>query len=138
MKLIYTLLITTLLSSSLLAVNTTEQAKLASDMRSMLDAVTDIQRAGFYANKTGIKDATKRLITNLDSLLKTDAKKYLPHDQENAGKFAKKRVKMIKMYSADLIESVNHNDFDDAMEDYAQLLRQCTSCHLRIRNRPWK
>ena len=138
MKFIIATIISTLLASSLFAGDATQQSKLASDMRSMLSALIDMQRAGFYANKTGVKDATNRLILNLDSLLEADAKKYLPDDQANAGKFAKKRVKMIKMYSADLIESIDNNDFDEAMEDYAQLLRQCTSCHLRIRNRPWK
>ena len=138
MKLIYTLLITTLLTSSLFAGNTTEQAKLASDMRSMLNATVDIQRAGFYSNKAGIQDAAKSLISSLDSLITTDAKQYLPNDQANAGKFAKKRAKMIKMYAQDLIESIDNNDFEEAIEDYSQILRQCTSCHSRIRHKVWK
>lgn len=138
MKIIYTLLISALLSSSLFAANETEQSKLSSDMRTMLSAVVDMQRAGFYSNKAGVKDSAKRLISSLDSLITTDAKKYLPDDQVNAGKFAKKRAKMIKMYAEDLIESINHDDYEEAMEDYAQILRQCTSCHSRIRNREWK
>jgi len=138
MKLIIATIISTLLASSLFAGNTTEQSKLASDMRSMLSAVVDMQRAGFYSNKAGVKDSAKRLMANLDSLITTDAKLYLPDDQVNAGKFAKKRAKMIKMYAQDLIESVNNNDFEEAIEDYSQILRQCTSCHSRIRNRDWK
>lgn len=138
MKFILTTIIASLLASSLFAGNVTEQSKLSSDMRAMLESVTDMQRAGFYSNKTGIKDSAKRLISNLDSLLKADASKYLPDNQVNAGKFAKKRVKMIKMYAQDLVESVDNDEFDEAMEDYSQLLRQCTSCHSRIRNRVWK
>jgi cytochrome c556 len=138
MKIIISTLIATLLASSLFGGNAMDQSKLASDMRSMLGAITDIQRAGFYSNKAGIKDATKRLISSLDSLIEADATLYLPDSQANAGKFAKKRAKMIKMYAEDLIESVENNDFDDAIEDYSQLLRQCTSCHSRIRHRSWK
>ena len=138
MKIITATIVSSLLAGSLLAGNVTEQSKLASDMRAMLSAVTDMQRAGFYNNKSGVKDATKRLISNLDSLLKADARKYLPNDQVNAGKFAKKRVKMIKMYAQDLVESIDANDYDEAIEDYSQLLRQCTSCHSRIRHRVWK
>jgi len=138
MKIILSTLIAALLASSLFAGNVTQQSKLASDMRAMLGAITDIQRAGFYSNKAGVKDAANRLIDNLDSLLSTDARLYLPDDQANAGKFAKKREKMIKMYANDLIESIDNNDFDEAIEDYSQLLRQCTSCHSRIRNRAWK
>ena len=138
MKLIITTIISALLASSLFAGNATQQSKLASDMRSMLSAVVDMQRAGFYSNKTGVKEATNKLISHLDSLITTDAREYLPDDQANAGKFAKKRAKMIKMYAEDLIFSVENNDFEEAMEDYSQLLRQCTSCHSRIRNRAWK
>lgn len=138
MKFILATIISALLASSLSAGNPTEQSKLASDMRSMLSAVVDMQRAGFYSNKAGVKDSATRLISSLDSLITTDAKLYLPDTQVNAGKFAKKRAKMIKMYAEDLIESVNSNDFDEAIESYSQILRQCSSCHSRIRNREWK
>jgi len=138
MKIIPAAIISLFLASSLFAGNVVDQSKLASDMRAMLNAITDIQRAGFYNNKAGIQDATQKLVSNLDSLLEADASKYLPDNQVNAGKFAKKRVKMIKMYAQDLVDSIEHNDFDDAIEDYSQLLRQCTSCHSRIRHKAWK
>ena len=138
MKFIIATIISTLLASSLFGGNITQQSKLASDMRAMLSALTDIQRAGFYNNKAGIKDSATKLIGNLDSLLAADAKQYLPDEQVNAGKFAEKRVKMIKMYAEDLIYSVEHNEFDEAIEDYSQLLRQCASCHSRIRKETWK
>ena len=138
MKIIPAAIISLFLAGSLFAGNVVDQSKLASDMRAMLNAITDIQRAGFYNNKAGIQDATQKLVSNLDSLLEADASKYLPDNQVNAGKFAKKRVKMIKMYAQDLVDSIEHNDFDDAIEDYSQLLRQCTSCHSRIRHKTWK
>ena len=138
MKIIPAVIISLFLASSLFAGNVVDQSKLTSDMRAMLNAITDIQRAGFYNNKAGIQEATQKLVSNLDSLLEADASKYLPDNQVNAGKFAKKRVKMIKMYAQDLVDSIEHNDFDDAIEDYSQLLRQCTSCHSRIRHKAWK
>ena len=117
---------------------TTSQSKLASDMRSMLKSITNIQRAGFYNNKSGIKDGTQELVRYLDTLLTTDPTTYLPDDKATAGKFAKKRVKMIKLYANDLLASLEVNDMEEAMEDYSQILRQCTSCHSRIRQREWK
>lgn len=137
MKKILTLLIALLLSTSLFA-DKTQQAKLSSDMREMLEAVLDIQRAGFYNNNKGVKDAAGRLIKGLDSLITTDAASYLPDDQKNAGKFAKKRAQMIKMYAEDLIVSLDSKDVYDGIEDYSQILRQCTSCHSRIRQKGWK
>ena len=125
-----------LLTSSLFAQgDKTAQAKLAADMRIMLSAVVDIQRAGFYNNPAGIKESTTRLIASLDSMITTDASTYLPSEKAAAGKFAKKRAKMIKMYAEDLIISMDTGDMDEAIEDYSQLLRQCSSCHIRIRKK---
>jgi cytochrome c556 len=138
MKTIIITLISLLLTSSLYAGDKTKQAKLSSDMRNMLEAVLNIQRAGFYNNKEGIKSAAQTLIQNLDSLIQTDASTYLPDSKANAGKFAKKRAKMIKMYANDLVLSVDSDDFDDSLEDYNQILKQCTSCHSRLRQRKWK
>ena len=137
MKIIKATILTTLLATSLFAAED-GTSKLAADMRTMLNAVNNIQTAGFYNNKTGVIDATNKLVTSLDSLITTDAKEYLPDDVKDAGKFAKKREKMIKLYANDLIESLKEDNYDDAIEDYAQLLRQCTSCHSRIRKRAWK
>lgn len=148
MKFIVTTILALALATSLSAVEpvksvkqiskSTSQSKLASDMRAMLSAVVDMQRAGFYNNKTGVKDAAERLTQHLDTLLTTDPTTYLPDSQINAGKFAHKREKMIKMYATDLIESLDEGNMEEAMEDYGQILRQCTSCHIRIRNREWK
>jgi cytochrome c556 len=149
MKKIISTAVALLLTSSLYAMgdktqqqpagaNKTSQAKLASDMRVMLESVVNIQRAGFYNNKAGIKSAAKELITSLDSLITSDASTYLPHDKANAGKFAHKRQKMIKMYAEDLISAIDAGNFDESLEDYNQILKQCTSCHSRIRDRMWK
>ena len=148
MKLIIPTLLTLALTVSVSAVEpvkavassdrATSTSKLASDMRSMLSSVVDIQRAGFYNNKTGIKEATKKLVSRLDTLLTTDPTTYLPDNQVNDVAFAKKRERMIKLYADDLIASIDANDMDEAMENYNQILRQCTSCHSRIRQREWK
>ena len=138
MKKIVTTIIALLLTSSLYGGDKSQQAKLSSDMRKMLESVVSIQRAGFYNNKKGIKSAAEELIASLDSLIETDASTYLPEDKINAGKFAHKRQKMIKMYAEDLILAIDAGDFDESLEDYNQILKQCTSCHSRIRQRMWK
>ncbi|DAB30204.1 MAG TPA: hypothetical protein CFH84_05300 [Sulfurimonas sp. UBA12504] len=125
-------------ASSLYAQTKTEQSKLASDMRTMLAAVTDIQRAGFYNNKIGVKEAATKLIKSLDSLLTTDPTSYLPNDKADAGKFAKKREQMIKLYAEDLIVSIESENIEDAMDNYSRILNECTSCHSRIRTKAWK
>ena len=137
MKKVVLSILSFVLASSLYA-GTTEQSKLASDMRTMLSAVVDIQRAGFYNNKTGVKEASAKLIKSLDSLLTTDPTSYLPDDSVNAGKFAKKREEMIKLYAEDLVLSIENHNIDDGMVNYSRILHECTSCHSRIRQREWK
>ncbi|WP_324172398.1 hypothetical protein [Sulfurimonas sp.] len=137
MKIVKFLLIWALVATSLLG-SKVEQDELKSDMRTMLSAMEDLQRAGFYNNKKGVRESAKKLIDNLDSLITSDARAYLPDAVADAGKFAKKREKMIKMYANDLVESIQNGNYDDAIEDYAQILTQCTSCHSRIRKRVWK
>ena len=108
--------------------------KLKSDMRSMLSAMEMIQSGGFYNNKESMKEGVKRLKKGLVSLRSSDAKLYLPKDQAYADKFANKRADMIAMYADDITASIKDENWDDALNDYQQMLGQCTSCHLRIRS----
>ncbi len=136
MKKILVVLLSIVLSASLFAAESTKaEKKLASDMRVMLDAIVDMQKAGFYDDARVIKKATARLIDSLDSLIATDAKNYLPKEQKHAAKFATKREKMIRMYADDLLISLEAKEYDDVIEDYNQIIKQCYSCHSRIRKR---
>jgi len=121
-----------LLVASSLAANQVPQ--ISQDMRTMLNAMESIQRAGFYNDTEGMKSGVVKLKSGLQSLITTDAKSYLPDDQAYANKFAQKRAKMIEMYANDLVESLKNNKLDDALVDYTQILKECTSCHTRIRN----
>lgn len=132
MKKILITLIALLLTSSLNA-SKTEQEKLSSDMRDMLRAMELIQQGGFYSNMQLMHDGIAQLKRGLSSLDTTNAEAYLPDNQKYANKFASKRAKMIAMYADDITASLEAKNMDDALEDYSQILRQCTSCHIRIR-----
>ncbi|MCD6259792.1 MAG: hypothetical protein J7J31_09350 [Helicobacteraceae bacterium] len=131
MKLFKTTALSLLLATSVFAESKTDMAE---DMRTMLSAMQEIEAAGFYNNKEGMHAGVKKLKSGLKTLLSTDAKEYLPDEQAYANKFAKKNATMITMYADDLIDSLNHNKMDDALENYALILKQCTSCHIRIRS----
>lgn len=133
MKVIVLTIISIALASSLFASDAKKKEILANDMRSMLSALEDIQKAGFYNDASGMKDGINKLTSGLSSLETTDAKSYLPDEEAYADKFAQKRARMIKMYADDILESVKANNMEDALEDYTQILRQCSSCHMRIR-----
>lgn len=138
MKLLTTVILSLALSTGVMAEDATKKAKLAHDMREMLQAITDIQRAGFYFNQDGMEKGVERLKKGLHSLKSEDAGTYLPDDKASANKFAQKRAQMIEMYADDMIESLKNKEIEDSLEDYAQIVRQCTSCHSRIRTGAWK
>ena len=112
----------------------TNNLKLKSDMRSMLSAMEVIQSGGFYNNKESMLEGVKRLKKGLVSLRSSDAKLYLPKDQAYADKFANKRADMIAMYADDITASMNDGNWEDSLNDYQQILNQCTSCHIRMRS----
>lgn len=107
---------------------------MSDDMRTMLKAMQSIEAAGFYNDKASMQEGVKTLKTGLATLLSRDAKEYLPQDKAYANKFAQKSAKMITMYADDLLDSLNHDKMDDALENYTLILKQCTSCHSRIRS----
>lgn len=109
------------------------KAQLGSNMRDMLKAMEMIQKGGFYASPASMKEGVLDLKKAIKLLDAKNAKHYLPKDEKYADKFATKRAKMITMYADDIIASLDADNMDDALEDYAQILKQCTSCHLRIR-----
>jgi len=132
MKKILMAIMAIMLSTSLFA-GTKEEKQLASDMRMMLDAIVDMQKAAYYNDSRVLKKSTTRLISGLDSLLAVKAGSYLDPKQKYAEKFADKRVKMIKMYAEDLLTSLESGNIDDVISDYHEISKQCYSCHTRIR-----
>lgn len=123
-----------MLSTSLFA-GTKEEKRLASDMRMMLDAIVDMQKAAYYNDTRVLKAATSRLIGGLDSMKAVKASTYLDKNQKYAEKFAEKRVSMIRMYADDLLSSLEAGQIDDVISDYHQISNQCYSCHLRLRRK---
>ncbi|MFA6188196.1 MAG: hypothetical protein WC680_02840 [Sulfuricurvum sp.] len=123
-----------LLAGSLNAVENEHRTMLMKDMRTMLEGMEQIQRGGFYSSSDEMKAGVKKLQGTLKTLESDEIKWILPKDQVYAYKFAQKTASMLRLYSDDMITSIDAGHMDDALEDYNQLLKQCSSCHIRIRN----
>lgn len=134
MKKILIAIMAIMLSTSLFA-GTKEEKQLASDMRMMLNAIVDMQKAAYYNDVRVLKKSTNDLIGGLDSMLAVPASTYLDKNQKYAEKFAEKRVKMIKMYADDLLVSLETGRIDDVIADYHEISKQCYSCHVRLRRK---
>lgn len=133
-------IVSALALGSLLAVSLYAEPKadprleLMKDMRTMMDAMEQIQRGGLYSSPDEMRAGVKKLQGTLKSLEGEEVKSILPKDQVYAYKFAQKTAQMLRMYSDDMILSIEAGRADNALDDYTQLLKQCTSCHIRIRN----
>ena len=123
-----------LLAGSLIAAENEHRTMLMKDMRTMLEGMEQIQRGGFYSSNDDMKAGVKKLQSTLKTLQSDEIKWILPKDQVYAYKFAQKSASMLRLYSDDLVTSIDSGHMDEAMEDYSQLLKQCSSCHIRIRN----
>ena len=134
-KLLTTLSLSALMALSVQAAQQQDhRSMLMKDMRIMLESMEQIQRGGLYSSSDEMKAGVKKLQGTLKSLEGDDVKWILPKDQKYAYQFAQKTASMLHLYSDDMIASIDAGRMDDALEDYNQLLKQCTSCHIRIRN----
>lgn len=133
-KSLITFLLAGLLATSINAAEKDHRSMLMKDMRIMLESMEQIQRGGLYSSSDEMKAGVKKLQGTLKSLEGDDVKWILPKDQKYAYQFAQKTASMLRLYSNDMIASIEAGRMDDALEDYNQLLKQCTSCHIRIRN----
>ncbi|XPV70470.1 MAG: hypothetical protein ACNI25_07780 [Halarcobacter sp.] len=128
------ILISILLCSSLFAKDYT-QAQRITDMGKMAEGLSLIQKGFLYRCTSGkCFDKGGDLILGVVKTLETqEMKDFLPTQEKYAYKFGEKSARMIELYVDDLKESVKNNNMQDALEDYNQILRQCTSCHIRLR-----
>jgi cytochrome c556 len=133
-KIVTAIALASLLAGSLYAGENEHRTMLMKDMRTMLEGMEQIQRGGFYSSSDDMKKGVKKLQGTLKTLESDEIKWILPKDQVYAYQFAQKSARMLRLYSDDLVTSIDAGRMDDAQEDYAQLLKQCTSCHIRIRN----
>lgn len=131
-----------LLFSSLLAASalTAEEAHYTKadrikDMITMAEGMEQIQSGLLYRCKEGqciIKGAEdiKSVLVHLE---KVDPKDFLDAEQQYAHKFAKKRQLMLTMYLNEMLDELKRKDMDAVAHNYGLALRECTSCHMRIR-----
>ncbi len=128
------LLISILLCGSLFA-KKYDQIDRISDMQKMEEGLSYIQKGFLYRCETGacfVKGGN--MILEVAKTLETQEMEYfLPEQQKYAYKFGEKSAKMIDLYVKDLIGSAQAGHIEDALEDYNQILRQCNSCHMRLR-----
>ncbi|BCD67159.1 hypothetical protein [Nitratiruptor sp. YY09-18] len=109
------------------------KSKLQIEMQKFAAALDMLQKGILYNCKECIDDGADRILKNVKVLEKVDVKHFLPEKQKYAYKFAQKTARLIELYAKDAKESFAQGNMDDVINDHSQIIRQCNSCHMRIR-----
>ena len=130
-RMLTTLLMLLALSTSSVAA---EQKERISDMKHMADGMGLIMNGLLYNYLDNINAGVKYIQEGVENINKKgDLKTYLPEDTAYAHKFGEKSLRRIMEYSNELNEAMKVKDYDAALESAALLMRQCNSCHSRVR-----
>jgi hypothetical protein len=109
------------------------KSKLQIEMQKFAAGMDLIQKGILYNCKECLDDGADRILKDVKMLEKVDVKHFLPENQKYAYKFAQKTASLIEMYAKDIKEAFAAGNMDDVINDHSQILRQCNSCHMRIR-----
>ena len=129
------ILLASVLATSTFAAEKYTKVDRIKDMLTMADAMGKIQKGILFRDndnkmiKSGIKDIRKVLHT----IKNVEAKDFLDDEQLYADKFAKKTGILLEMYLHEMEQEMRQGNQDEVIHNYALALRQCTSCHLRLR-----
>lgn len=109
------------------------KTKLQIEMQKFAAGMDLLQKGILYNCKECLDDGADRILKDIKVLEKVDVKHFLPENQKYAYKFAQKTASLIEMYAKDIKEAFAAGNMDDVINDHSQILRQCNSCHMRIR-----
>lgn len=129
------ILLASVLATSTFAAEQYTKVDRIKDMLTMADAMEMIQKGLLFRCKDEkcVKAGVERIKKVLHTIDKVDPKDFLDAEQVHAHKFAKKTRMMLTMYLDEMEDELRRGDQDEVIHNYALALRQCTSCHLRLR-----
>lgn len=114
-----------IVGSSLYAYSHEDRIK---DMRTMADALSEVQRGILYNNKKLVHDGVeslKKASKNIEIAPKSD--------MDYSSTFAKAQAKNIIRYGNKLNLNMDEGRKHAALTNYTKVLNQCVSCHNKIR-----
>ena len=111
-----------------------EREERISDMKRMANGMELIMNGLLYNYLDNINLGVKEIqgsVKHIES--EGSLKTYLPEDTAYAYKFGEKSLRRIMEYSNELNDAMAAKDYDGALESASLLMRQCNSCHSRVR-----
>ena len=129
------ILLLSLMGTSAFAAEKYTKVDRIKDMITLADAMGEIQKGILFRNDnnkmvlSGIEKIRKVMYT----IEKVEPQDFLDGEQLYAKKFAKKTGLLLEMYLDEMEDEARRGNPDKVLHNYALALRQCTSCHLRLR-----
>lgn len=120
-------------ATSLMASGENKEVRLKV-MHTYAGALHMIQDGFLYNNKTKLMNGAKTIEKTAKDVLRHDMASHLPKNQAYTHKFAKKITERILVHGESLTEAVENENMLEAMDEFNYVMKQCTSCHLRIRS----
>lgn len=105
----------------------------ASDMKEMANGMGLIMNGLLYNYLDNVDMGVKKIQGGVKRIQAHDLKQYLPSDTAYAYKFGEKSLRRIMEYSNDVDQAMIAKDYEAAFDSAALLMRQCNSCHSRVR-----
>ena len=118
-----------LLASSLNA----SDAAASNDMKKMADGMGHIMNGLLYNYLDDVAKGVDEIQGSIKNIQAHDLKKFLPKDTAYAYKFGEKSFRRINEYGNEVKEAMAAKDYEGAFESASLLMRQCNSCHSRVR-----
>ncbi len=134
-KILFTIILLVLsiqLNAAPVSYSETHESK-ASDMKEMADGMGLIMNGLLYNYLDNVNMGVKKIQGGVKRIQSHDLKQYLPADTAYAHKFGEKSLRRIMEYSKDVEESMKAKDYEAAFDSSTLLMRQCNSCHSRVR-----
>ena len=124
-KMLVTILTVGLFSFTLQAY---DQIQRIQDMQTMESAMAEIQKGILYNNKDLVLEGVKNL---KEASLNVEIKP--KDDMDYSTSFAKKQSKNIMKYADKIKENIEDGRKHGASKNYTKVLKECISCHNKIR-----
>ncbi|MCH9812569.1 MAG: hypothetical protein K0U47_01335 [Epsilonproteobacteria bacterium] len=126
-------LVSLLATSGLQASQETKQQRLKV-MHTYAGALHMVQDGFLYNSRTKVLNGAKTLHDTAKDVLNHDMESHLPKNQAYTHKFARKITERILVHADGITDATKRANPLEAMDEFNYVIKQCTSCHLRIRS----
>lgn len=102
-------------------------------MHTYTKALHTLQDGFLYNRENQIIDGAKQILKIAKEVRSHNMKDHLPPNQAYTFKFAQKITDRITVHSEAIIDATKRKKPLEAMDEFNYVIKQCTSCHLRVR-----